>query len=143
MKALILHSFYFNVLAVHINFEIAQELTDTTRMYNRFRHILFSGFGTSLGKVWIIILSAALECAKKSTLWPLAKKVVHPCYIHRPMGIMQHLTFIIYVLHNNKSITIIILLQNNILVVLYYNSTKMLFENKFQLKCNGIMSLAP
>src|SRR6218665_705661 len=50
----------------------------TTRMYNRYRHILFSGFGTSLGKVGIIIFSAALECAKKSTLWPLAKKGCAP-----------------------------------------------------------------
>src|SRR6218665_124712 len=82
MKALILHSFDFNnVLSVHINFEIeiTQELTDTTRMYNRYRHILFSGFGTSLGKVRIIILSAALECAKKVHFGPWPKKVVHPC----------------------------------------------------------------
>src|SRR6218665_3866333 len=51
----------------------------TTRMYNRFRHILFSGFGTSLGKVRIIILSADLECAKKVHFGPWPKKVVHPC----------------------------------------------------------------
>jgi len=46
----------------------------TARMYNRFRHILFSGFGTSLGKVLIIILSAALECAKKNYTLALGQK---------------------------------------------------------------------
>jgi len=47
-------------------------------MYNRFRHSLFSSFGTSLARVRKIILSAALECTKKVQSGPWPKKVVHP-----------------------------------------------------------------
>src|SRR6218665_1543336 len=85
-----------NVPAVNSNFELTQEFTGLASLQGctpgldifYFRFLVHA----SLAKVRIIILSAALECAKKSTLWALAKKGCAPLlYIGFVWSVFRHI----------------------------------------------------